>query len=436
MKNFFKYVSLNIAGMIGLSCYIVADTFFISKDMGAIGIASLNFSISIYSVIYATGLMIGIGGASRYGILKSKEHSDRANIVFNHSVKSGVGIGMVFALIGALGSKYLASLLGARGEVLLLVDIYLKVILVFSPFFILNNVILAFVRNDNNPRLSMLAMLIGSFSNILLDYIFIFMLNLGMFGAALATSIAPIISLICLSVHFLKHKNGFAFSKVDFDIGVLIDLIGLGLSAFVAEISSGIVLISFNLVILKLAGNIGVAAYGIIANIALVGVSVFTGLAQGIQPILSRAYGRQDKCEVDRILRYGIFSAVSIAIVIYICMLIFSNEIIGAFNSEGNRLVFEMANRGVVIYFAGFLFAGINIVLMMYLSVIERVKEAFKISVLRGGLLIIPLVILLSAIWEMDGVWLSFIVNEFLVCVLAIYSVKDKSRSLIFNSFL
>ena len=147
----------------------------------------------------------------------------------------------------------------------------------------------------------MAAMLTGSFSNILLDYVFLFPLNMGIFGAALATGFAPVISIGLLSLHFIRGKNRFAWSFDQRALGRrVLDICSLGISAFINELSSAVVLIVFNLLILRLAGNTGVAAYGIVANLALVAVSVFTGISQGSQPLISVFTGRAGKRKVPR----------------------------------------------------------------------------------------------------------------------------------------
>ena len=173
VKDFSKYVSLNILGMIGVSFYILADTYYIAKALGATGIAALNFAIPVFSIILGIGLMIGIGGAARFGILKSRNKHKEAEAVFAGALKLGTLAGLLFAVLGLFGSKALSSILGADAVTLPLTHAYMATIMVFAPFFILNNTVLAFVRNDNNPRLAMLAMIGGSVSNVILDYIFL-----------------------------------------------------------------------------------------------------------------------------------------------------------------------------------------------------------------------------------------------------------------------
>ncbi len=431
LKNFAKYVSLNILGMIGLSLYILADTFFISKALGSTGIAALNLSISIYSVIHGMGLMIGIGGATRFSILKSQREDKKADVVFSSAIKLGAMIGMIFVIIGIFGAKNLALALGADSSTLHLTKTYLATILFFAPFFIINNVVLAFVRNDNNPNLSMIAMLVGSFSNIVLDYVFMFPLRMGMFGAAFATGLAPIISIGILSLHFVKKKNAFAFLKIKLQGSFIPDIFSLGLSAFIIEISSAVVLITFNLVILKIEGNLGVAAYGIVANLALVGIAVFTGLAQGIQPLISKYHGMGKYMMVRKVQKYALLTSVVIAAIINISVLLYSDRIIHIFNSENNTDIARIADIGLKIYFTGFFFVGINIVTSMILSATENALDAFFITVARGLVIIVPLVLVLSSIFDMIGVWFAFVISELLVTIFAIFLIKKRRKSFV-----
>ena len=419
-KNFLKYMSLNVLGMIGLSCYILADTFFVSKALGANGLAALNFSISIYCIVSGAGLMIGMGGATKYAILKAQNEHEAANAMFTHTFMLGVGVGIVFALIGMFLTTPIAKLLGADQSTLSMTVTYLTTILCFAPCFILNNVFIAFIRNDGSPKLSMAAMLVGSLSNILLDYVFIFPFSMGMFGAAFATGLAPVISMGILSLHFIKKHNQFRFVRSKIRIKYIGDVLSLGLSAFITEVSSGVVLIVFNLVILGLEGNVGIAAYGIVANFALVGTAIFTGIAQGIQPLASNGYGMKDQKMLKHLLGYAFILSSVIATMMYVLVFIGSENIIAAFNSENNRALIPIATDGFKLYFMGFFFAGLNIIACAFLSATEQPRKAFLISIIRGCVAIIPLVFILSRLLGMKGVWLSFVFAEIIAATFTI----------------
>jgi Na+-driven multidrug efflux pump len=244
---------------------------------------------------------------------------------------------------------------------------------------------------------------------------------MGMFGAAFATGLAPIFSIGILSFHFLKKKNAFAFLKIKLRWSLIPDIFNLGLSAFIIEISSAVVLITFNLVILRIEGNLGVAAYGIVANLALVGIAVFTGLAQGIQPLISKCYGMGKYNMVRTVRKYALVTSVIIATIIYICVILYSDRIIHIFNSENNTGISRIAETGLKIYFIGFFFVGINIVSAMILSATENAIDAFFITIARGIVIIIPLVLILSKSFDMTGVWLAFVITELFVAILAVY---------------
>jgi putative MATE family efflux protein len=415
-KLFVKYVSLNMVGMIGLSCYILADTFFVARGVGANGLAALNLAIPAYSFINGTGLMIGMGGAIRFSL--SKE-----NQVFTQSIYYILLAACVFWTLSFF-SEPLAHLLGANSETMQYTSVYLKTILCFSPLFLLNNCIICFVRNDKNPTLAMTAMIMGSLWNIVMDYVFIFPCGMEMFGAALATGFSPVISLIILSAHFIKKKNTFSLSRHIPKLHALVDITALGASSLITEISSGIVIIVFNIIILRIAQNTGVAAYGIIVNIALVVLSVFTGISQGIQPIVSSCIGSEDKHGARLALVYGVFVSIFIAAAIYTVTFIFADPIVDIFNRDNDVVLSEMAENGLKIYFTSFIFSGINILCAAFLSAADKPKRAIAVSFLRGFIIIIPAVIILAILFGINGVWISMTVTEFIVVLFSLKMMR------------
>ncbi len=197
-----RYVAFNVLGMAGLSCYILADTFFVSFGLGADGLTALNLAIPVYSLIHGCALMLGMGGATKYAVFRGQRAFKNAERVFMNTVLAAAVSAIFFAAAGLLCSKTLAGLLGADDTIFAMTEIYLRVLLLFSPAFIFNEVLLCFVRNDGGPRLAMAAMLCGSLSNIVLDYMFIFPLHMGIFGAVLATGFSPVIGMAILSRHW------------------------------------------------------------------------------------------------------------------------------------------------------------------------------------------------------------------------------------------
>lgn len=430
IREFSHYTILSVLGTLGVSCYILADTFFVSKGLGTNGLTALNLAIPVYNFIHGTGLMLGMGGAIQFSICKGQGNQKAVDRIYTNTIYLAVLFSVLFMLPGIFCADKMALLLGADTAVLAMTETYLRWLLLFSPAFILNDIFLCFVRNDDSPQLVMTAMLTGSFANILLDYIFIFPMQMGIFGAIFATGLSPLISIAIMLPHWKKGKNTFHLIKTGIHAEQVRKDLSLGFPSLLAQISSGIVMIIFNWIILRLKGNAGVAAYGIIANISLVVVAVYTGIAQGVQPLISRFYAVGNKRQAQITLRYAMTVMFVSACTIYACLILFAQPLIAAFNSENNLELQGIAASGLKLYFISTPFVGYNIILSTFFTSIEKVMPAHILSLLRGFILIIPLAFLLSDIWGITGVWLAYPVTEVFVMLLGfvIYTKSWKGK--------
>lgn len=431
LKEFTQYTILNVLGMAGLSCYILADTFFISKGLGPNGLAALSLAIPIYNLIHGTGLMLGIGGAAKFSVLQGQKAQDESAYIFTNTLYPALLFSLCFMVLGVFGASGLTSFLGADAEIFPMTETYLRVILLFSPAFIMNDIVICFVRNDGNPGLSMTAMLAGSLANIILDYILIFPLQMGILGAVLATGIAPLLSLCILSRHWKSEQNRISLTFRKPSQALTVQTLSLGLPSMIAEAASGIVIVVFNNRILLLQGTIGVAAYSIIANLSLVVTAIYTGMAQGIQPIASRAYGLGRQDQLKKLLKYSLVTLTVASVGLYASIFYAAQPIAAIFNSSHNPKLQDIAVYGLKLYFCAIFFAGFNIIAAMYLTATEKALPAQIISLLRGLILIIPMVFLLSQLAGMTGIWLTYPITEglvFIVSLLLLWKTKHRSR--------
>lgn len=426
---FIKYVSFNMLSMVGLSCYILADTLFIANGVGSVGLTALNLILPLYTIISALGLLLGVGSATRFSILKVQGKEKEASCYFTTAMKLGLMLAIPITISGIIFAEKIMAFMGADLEVVGIAATYLRTFIVFTPFFIIQQIIVTFVRNDDNPRLASFAMLTGTLFNIIFDYILIFPCQLGMFGAALATGFSPIITMMICSLHIIWKQNHFHFLSSSIKKIEIIHIVSIGISSFITELSGGIIIFVFNMVILSIGGNIAVASYGIISNLALVVTSLYTGIAQGIQPLLSQSYGQHNLRLTCTFLHYAMITALLVSGIVYASMICFPHLIVSIFNSENNLKMAEIAKAGLPLYFNGFFFAGLNMVLITYLASTEKIKKSFIISLLRGGLIIIPLVILLSKIFSLTGVWISFPVSEGIIMMIALVLYKRSQTS-------
>jgi len=419
-QRFAKYVSLGILGQVALSCYTLADTFFVSAKLGANGLAALNLAFPIFCFLNGVGLMIGIGGGNKYAIARARKEEGKANIAFTNACYMVIAFALLFVLAGAFASKYIVALLGADESLLEMTDTYAKTMLLFAPTFLTNNLLQCFVRNDGKPSLSMAAMIVGSLSNILLDYIFIFPLDMGIFGAILATGLSPMISIAALAPYLIRRKNNFHLLISKPAARLIGGILGSGFPSFLTEATSGIVMFSFNLIILPIEGNIGVAAFGVITVISLVVIAVFSGLSQGVQPLMSTNYGARKERNVLSLLRYAVITSLIMSSLIYVAVFFGASPITSLFNSEANELLDRLSIEGLRLYFIASPFIGLNIVLATYFIAIEKPLWGQVISLSRGFIILIPLALLLSYIWGINGVWLSYPLSEAIASIIGI----------------
>lgn len=422
--NFYRYVSMSILGMLGSAVTILTDTYFVSDRLGVDGLAALNITISIFGLINGLGMLFGIGGATYYSISKARGEDEKANRIFTTALYLSLSVGLILFLIGVFFSREVVSLLGADGHILPMAETYMKTILCFSPFFILRHLYIGFIRNDGNPKIAMVAMLLGSAANVLLDYVFMYPLNMGIFGAAFATALTPVVGVLVCSVHWLKRRNQFHLTRKVIGLAEMIKMCGFGVASFINEFSSGIVLLVFNLLILKNSGNIGVAAYGIVANLALIVLAIFTGISQGVQPLLSSSYGEGNSAQTEYVYRRGIMVSTVTGGLVFLCTLYFAPQMIEIFNKAHNAVLQTIAERGIKIYFVSFLFLGYNFMTTSLLSATEQVTYSLVLSFFRGCAGIIAVVIVLSLILGLDGIWLSVPAVEIITLIMGLFFTK------------
>lgn len=418
-KKLRKFIFPSIFAMLGISLYVLADTFFISVAAGTNGITALNMALPVYAIMYAFGSMIGIGSATRHSLGKSLGKEDY-NEYFANSFVWALLLSIFFVLIGIFAPGSVLKLMGADDVILKTGISYMRIELLFAPAFMLNFTMTAFVRNDNDPNIAMTATLSSSIFNIIFDYIFMFPMDMGMSGAALATGISPIISMAVCMLHFYSKKNTIYFVKKIPSVKKLILACQLGISGFVGEISGGVTTLTFNFVLLKIVGNIGVAAYGVVANISIIGIAVFNGISQGLQPMASEAGGAGNEAAKKRIYRHSLQIGIIVsALLVFICW-VFADGIVNVFNSEGSEEMADYAVVGLRLYSLGFFIAVVNIVRAGYFGAVGRAKECFIISVSRGIFAIVFFAIVLSEFMGVYGVWLAFPVAEVTTFILSL----------------
>lgn len=418
-KQLSKYLFPNMLAMFGISIYILADTLFISIAAGSNGITALNLTLPIFGIIFALGALIGVGFATNHTLKKTSNDSDK-KLYFSHAISWCLSIGLIFSIIGIFNTENVLRIMGADNTILEVGYTYTRTILLFAPVFMLNYTFTTFVRNDNAPKIAMMAVILSSLFNVIFDYIFMFILDFGLFGAALATGISPIISMLVCLVHYKSKNNTIIYKIQKPNINKLKQSYPLGISAFVGEVSSGITTLVFNFLLLGLVGNIAVAAYGVVANVALVIIAIFNGIAQGLQPMASHYESKSDMNAKKRIKNYSLKIGIILSILMVIFIWNYADKIVNVFNSENSLEMYDYGVIGLKLYSLGFIIAVVNIINAGYYSAIGKAKESSLISISRGIVSIIFFAFVLSHIYGIYGVWIAFLVSEVFTYIISV----------------
>ncbi|ABR50334.1 MATE efflux family protein [Alkaliphilus metalliredigens QYMF] len=405
-KLFLKYLIPSIASTLVLSLCILFDTIFIARGVGSEGLAALNIAIPLFSILIGTGLLFGIGGAAAFSISMGQKRQEQAKVFFTHSVIMACVVGLLFSIIGLLFSERISYLLGATSENIGLVNGYVGILLPFGFFFLVNQTVAVFVRNDQAPKLAMWSMIIGNVINIVLDALFIFHFQWGMKGAAIATGIANAVSLLILCIHFFSKENRLVFIRVMPHYKTVRRIIGNGFSSFILELSFGIVIFAFNTVLLSIKGTLAVSAYSIIANVSIIFIAIFIGVSQAMQPIVSVNYGARKKERVQEVLRFAIYISLGLSLFFFGVGMLFPHWIVSLFTPDSQELI-DITVQGIYIYFTGFLFTGINIIMAAYFQAIEYRMYATILTMSRGVIFILLGLIIFPNLFGILGVWMT-----------------------------
>lgn len=418
-RVYLRYLLPTIIGMVTLSIYCLVDVFFIAVGVGSKGLAALNIAMPIFTIFSAIGLLFGVGGATTISISEGAGDSLTKNRAFTLSFFVSIVIGVLLSVFGYLFLEPLSYLLGADDSLMPFVKEYLTPIILLSIPAILAYTLQIMVRSDRNPSLVMIATVSSSILNIILDYVFVIVLDMGMFGAAFATSLSPLATCLILALHYFSEFRTLHFVKDFWDKKLLQRIVGNGMGSCLLEVSSGLVVIIFNIVILGVGGQMYLAAYAIITNIAYVLKGLLNGFAQAIQPIISINHGAKLFHRVKHSFRVAILFTCGFSFFTYLLFLIAPDFIVGLFANGDDKLI-EISAHALVLYFTSLLFTAANTIILYYLQSIEERRLSMFLTILRGFILIVIGIFVLSSLFGIDGVWVSVLFAESITFIISI----------------
>lgn len=403
-KLFFHYLGPSISATMVSSIYILVDTIMIGRGIGADGLAALNLLLPLVSVYIAVGMLFGVGGGVLMSVANGAGEHQKAQGWFSTALVGCVCSAILLDVGMYVFFEPMAWVLGASESTISMVRQYGHVLVLGSPCFVMSSFLQVFVRNDHAPRRAMAGVLIGAVLNIVLDYWFIFPLQMGMFGAAAATILANTVTACVIALHFFSVKNTMHFTWRAVHLSSFQRILACGFSSFMLEAANALLMLVFNLQLLRYMGETGVVVYGIISNCIIVALSLFNGVAQASQPLMAANFGAHQMQRVRCFFRYGIVSAAIIGVALCAIGQAFPQYLVQIFVAPTQELL-QMGIPAIRSYFCALLLMGSNIFLTTYFQSIVQPNKAICLGLLRGVvfslalLLVLPVWVGPSAIW-------------------------------------
>lgn len=415
-KLFLSYLIPSIIGMLLMAVNILVDGIFVSNGVGPEALAGVNIAVPIFSILLSISLWIGMGGATLYSIELGQNNPKKAQSIFTQSFFLATFIVGILVVLSLWKQKELAYLFGASDEIFPYVKDYLQIILLFGIVYVFENILSIFIRNDGNPKLAMVGLGVTSILNIVFNYIFIFMMDMGVRGAAYSTGIATGIGVLVLLTHFFRKASILKFTKLKFELKTVSEILKIGLPSFIVEASAAVTIIAYNITFMHFVGAVGVTAYAVVNYLHAVFLMLFIGIGAALQPIVSYHYGAKLYGRLQQFLKLGVITGILFGIGIWFVGWQFSESIVALFG-EMPEDVLAYTTNGIVLFFIGYIFLGFNLVYAEYYQAIKKIKLSSIIIVARSIVLFLPLLWLLPTYFGGDYIWLAFPIAEGLAAI-------------------
>lgn len=420
---YFKYLMAAFGSALITSIYSIFDMAMVGQYYGPQGTAALAVVAPVWNIVYSMGLLMGIGGSVLFSITRGRGGKDRqSNEYFTVSVIGSILLVIVIWPVIIYFDRELLQIFGAEGTTLNLAREYIKPIKAAVPFFLFNQMLAAYLRNDKNPGLATAAILSGGIFNILGDYFFVFLCDFGAFGAGIATAIGAAISFIMMVTHFFSTQNTLRLVKPEQILRKIKEITVTGFSTFFVDVAMGILTILFNRQIMKYLGTNALAVYGVIVNVSTFVQCCAYSVGQASQPIISTNYGAGKGERVKETLKYALGTVAFFGILWSVLCIIFPHQFVRIF-MEPTREVVAITPGIIRKYSSSFLLLPLNIFSTYYFQALIKPKEAFVVAVARGLIVSGVLIVLLPVVFSGDAVWYAMPVTEMLVSIYAIYKI-------------
>lgn len=424
LSEHFSYIKLmrftipTIAMMIFTSIYGVVDGLFVSNIVGSEAFAGVNLIMPALMMLGSVGFMVGTGGSALVSKTIGEGNKKLANRYFSMLIYFLLIVGIVLSILGNVFIRQISELLGANGEMVDICSTYGRTLLCSLPFFMLQNCFQSFLVVAEKPAMGLCVSVIAGLSNMVLDFLFIYVFRLGVFGAALATAISEFVGAAIPLIFFIRKNNSpLKLIKTKLELKPILRTCSNGSSEMVTNISMSLVNMLYNLQLVKFAGYDGVVAYGIIMYVGFIFSGTYLGYCVGVAPIVGYHYGAANTAELKNLFKKSLFLLSSAAVVLTACAELLSSVLAGIFVGY-NQDLHNMTTNAIQLFALSYIISGINIFASAFFTALNNGLLSAVISFMRTLVFQIAFIFILPELLGLNGIWLAVVGAE--ICSLII----------------
>lgn len=428
-KVYFHYLWAAFGSAMISSIYSIVDMAVVGQYQGPEGTAALAVVAPLWNIIYSLGLLTGIGGAVLLSAARGRGDYKKDNEFFSSALALSILLAVVCWIGVVFFDRQLLTLFGASQRLLPLAQKYFLPVKFGVPLFLFNQMLAAFLRNDNAPTLATRAVLAGGIFNIAGDYLFVFTFDMGIMGAGLATVIGAFITFCLMMTHFFSSQNTLRIVKPNDVFTQFKDIVVTGFSTFFIDIAMGILTMLFNRQIMKYLGSDSLAVYGVLVNISTIVQCCAYSVGQASQPLFSVNFAAKQYDRLSTLLKYTLYSSAFFGLLWTIIIFVFPHQIMNIF-MDATEQIHLIAPSIMGYYGLSFLLLPLNIFSTYYFQSLMKPQLSLFISVLRGMILSGLLIYLLPALFGSNALWFVMPITEFIVVLIVILFMIRIQKSL------
>lgn len=412
--------------MIIFSLYSMVDGFFVSKYVGVEALSAVNLSMPFINIVFALGIIAAVGSQTMCGVFIGRKNYMKANKIFSFNIKTVTISSIILTVLFYFNMDTIARLLGATEDLGPLVIEYLGHIVYFVPFLMISYNFEVLVKVDGFPRLAVATVITCGLSNVILDYVFVGLMGHGLAGAAVATGISQVISTVVYLIHFTVGKSNLEFVEVKFSFDTLKSIFSLGVGDFVSEVGIAMIVLFYNIFIIKFLGEKSIATFSVISYVNNLALTCFAGITQGTQPLLSYYYGKKDYDSLKKLFRLATAAIFVTGVVFLAASQLFPERIFRIF-LDVDKETLSYSVESLRKFSISFMITGFNVLIAAVCVSFLKPKYSVTINILRSFVTIYLALFVLTMV-EPTLIWFASALSEALTLIFAYIFYRKLSR--------